>query len=56
MEDEEEDGEGGMKKRDWRFHFLTETYGRRKDAVMDNNETAYTHIHTHPQSQRDMAF
>lgn len=37
--DEVESGKGGMKKRDGRFHFPAETYGR--DAVMDNNETAY---------------
>lgn len=41
-----------MKNGDWHFHFLAETYGRRKDAVMDNNETAYTHIHTPSVTER----
>lgn len=33
-------------KRDWRFHFLGETYGRQKDALTDNNQTTHTHTHT----------
>lgn len=54
---------GEKTRRDWHFHFLTETYGGQRDAVKDNNKAVYTHTHTgtptvrtHTQSWRDMAF
>lgn len=39
-------------KRDWRFQFLAETYGRQKDAFMDNNQTVYTRTHSLTHTER----